>query len=123
MVENKDQTLLDEEFPLSEELVHRISFANLFYKDSKIIVLNHATAGLDVKSEEELLKEVFKLKNKIIILMTDKIYQITNCDKVLILENENVLEYGAVGELLKDRNSVLAKLTKKAKASKGVKVS
>ena len=43
--ENKDQTLLDEEFPLSEELVHRISFANLFYKDSKIIVLNHATAG------------------------------------------------------------------------------
>lgn len=121
--ENKDQTLLDEEFPLSEELVHRISFANLFYKDSKIIVLNHATAGLDVKSEEELLKEVFKLKNKIIILMTDKIYQITNCDKVLILENENVLEYGAVGELLKDRNSVLAKLTKKAKASKGVKVS
>ena len=76
-----------------------------------------------MKSEEELLKEVFKLKNKIIILMTDKIYQITNCDKVLILENENVLEYGAVGELLKDRNSVLAKLTKKAKASKGVKVS
>lgn len=121
--ENKDQTLLEKDLELSEELVQRISFANAFYKDSKIIVMNDATSGLDVRSEEELLKEVFKLKNKIIILMTNKTYQIVECDKVLILENENVLEYGAVDELLQDRNSVLSKLMKKVKANKGLKVS
>jgi len=122
-LEDKDQTLLDENFPLSKEIVNRISFANAFYRDAKILVLNEATSGLDVKNEEELLEEVFKLKSKIIILMTDKTYQIVRCDKVLILENDNVLEYGAVGELLKDRDSVLARMMKKTKASRGVKVS
>jgi ABC-type multidrug transport system fused ATPase/permease subunit len=122
-LESKDQTLLDEEFELNDELMQRISFANAFYKDSKIIVMNEATAGMNVKSEEALLKEIFKLKNKIIVLMSNKTYQIINCDKVLIIENERVLEYGAVSELLQDRSSVLSKMVKKVKANRGAKVS
>jgi ABC-type multidrug transport system fused ATPase/permease subunit len=122
-LENKDQTLLDKDFDLSDELMQRISFANAFYKDSKIIVMNEATAGMNVKSEEALLKEIFKLKNKIIILMSNKTYNIVNCDKVLIIENERVLEYGLVNELLQDRSSVLSKMVKKVKANRGAKVS
>ena len=104
-------------------MMQRISFANAFYKDSKIIVMNEATAGMNVKSEEALLKEIFKLKNKIIVLMSNKTYQIINCDKALIIENERVLEYGAVSELLQDRSSVLSKMVKKVKANRGAKVS
>ncbi len=121
--DNKDQTVINDDLELTEEMVHRITFANAFYRDSKIFVLNEATDGFDVRSEEAILKEIFKLKNKMIILMSNKTYNIVNCDKVLIIENERVLEYGNVSELLKDRNSVLSKLVKKVKVIKTTKVS
>jgi ABC-type multidrug transport system fused ATPase/permease subunit len=103
-------------------MIELITLANAFYKDSKIFVLNDATSGLDARSEDAILKEIFKLKNKMIILMSNKTYNVVNCDKILIIENEQVLEYGKVSELLQDRNSAFSKLIKKVKVGK-IKVS
>jgi ABC-type multidrug transport system fused ATPase/permease subunit len=121
--EDKDQTVLNHDDPKAREMVELITLANAFYKDSKIFVLNEATSGLDVRSEEAVMKEIFRLKNKMIIIMSNKTYNIVNCDKVLILDNDQVLEYGRVDELLHDRNSALSKLIKKVKVGKNVKVS
>lgn len=121
--ENKDQTILDPNDPRAQEMVELINLANAFYKDSKIFVLNDATSGLDVRNEEAVMKEIFKLKNKMIIIMSNKTYNIINCDKVLILDNDQVVEYGRVDELLHDHNSNLSKLVKKVKVGKNVKVS
>jgi len=122
-LEDKDQTIIDENHLLSEELMQRITMANAFYKDSKIFVLDEATSCLDVRSEEAIMKEIYKLKNKMIIIMTNKIYNIISCDKVLILENDQVLEYGKVQDLLREKTSVLSRMTKKVKAQKSSKVS
>lgn len=121
--EEKDQTIIDEEHPLSEEMMQRITLANAFYKDSRIFILNDATSKLDVRSEEAIMKEVYKLKNKVVIIMSNKTYNIINCDKVLILDKEQVVEYGKVQDLLEDKNSVFSKLIKKVKPSKSARVS
>jgi ABC-type multidrug transport system fused ATPase/permease subunit len=120
--EDRDQTILKEDDPKTREMIELITLANAFYKDSKIFVLNDATSGLDARSEDAILKEIFKLKNKMIILMSNKTYNVVNCDKILIIENEQVLEYGKVSELLQDRNSAFSKLIKKVKVGK-IKVS
>jgi ATP-binding cassette subfamily B protein len=103
--------------------MQRIIFANAFYKDSKIYLLDDATKFLDINTENELLNEVFKLKNKIIIMMTDKVYNLNLCDKILILENGKVTEYGKYTELLLNKESKTYKIIKKASLSKKEKVS
>lgn len=121
--EDKDQTLINIDNPLSDEMKYRIIFANAFYKDSKIFVLNEINSKLDPRNEEALLEEVFELKNKITIVITDKNYNIVKCDKVLILGDDGVLEYGKVSDLLNDKSSTLFKLIKKVKTTKSAQVS
>ena len=111
-LENKDQTLVD---GFSDELMQRITLANAFYKDSKIFVFNEATSALAVREEDAIMNEIFKLNNKLVVIMTDKIYYIAKCDKILILENDQVVEYGKTAELLQDRGSLLSRLIKKVR--------
>lgn len=120
---DKDQTVINEENSLDTEMIHRIIFANAFYKDSKIFVLNETNTKLDPRSEEALMQEIFELKNKITIVITDKNYSILNCNKVLILGKGEVVEYGKVDELINNKNSTLYKLIKKVKTIKSANVS
>ena len=110
--ENKDQSLIDD---FSDELMQRITLANAFYKDSKIFVFNEATSALKTRDENAIMSEIFKLKNKLVVIMTEKIYYIAKCDKILILENDQVVEYGKTDELLQDRGSLFSKLIRKVK--------
>ncbi len=121
---NRERTIIDERTTvISKDAMQRIIFANAFYKDSKIYLLDDATKFLDINTENELLNEVFKLKNKIIIMMTDKVYNLNLCDKILILENGKVTEYGKYTELLLNKESKTYKIIKKASLSKKEKVS
>lgn len=122
-LEDKDKTILDPSMPINEELKQRIIFANAFYKDSKIFILNETNSKLEPRKEEQLIQEIFELKNKITIILTDKNYSVLKCDKVLILGKDEVLEYGRVDELLEDKTSVLSSLIKKVKTTKSAKVS
>lgn len=122
-LEDKDKTILDPSMPINEELKQRIIFANAFYKDSKIFILNETNSKLEPRKEEQLTQEIFELKNKITIILTDKNYSVLKCDKVLILGKDEVLEYGRVDELLEDKTSVLSSLIKKVKTTKSAKVS
>ena len=110
----KENTILNDDSNLSKDFIDRVVFANAFYKDSKIYLLNDATKDYPLSTESELLSEIFKLKNKIIILMTDKVYNLVGCDKVLIYENGEVIEYGKYSELLQDKTSRLYKVMRKS---------
>ncbi|HBP25786.1 MAG TPA: hypothetical protein DD618_02410 [Acholeplasmatales bacterium] len=122
-LENKDQTRIDKNSQFSNDFRQRIVLANAFYKDSKIFVLNEATSYLDVRSEEAIMKEFYKLKNKIAIVMSDKVYNILNCDKVLIISEGRVLEYGKVQDLLQNKDSEFNRMIKKVKTTRIAKVS
>jgi len=122
-LENKDQTMIDRNSEFTNDFRQRIVLANAFYKDSKIFVLNEATSYLDVRSEEAVMKEFYKLKNKIAIVMSDKVYNVLNCDKVLIISEGRVLEYGKVQELLQNKDSEFNRMIKKVKTTRIAKVS
>lgn len=102
-LENKDATLVND---LSDEVREQVSIANAFYKDAKLFVFNTITKNLNPQLSEEIQKEIFKLKNKLIVMITDKGRDITGCDKVIILKNGEIVETGNVQELLKNRESV-----------------
>jgi ABC-type multidrug transport system fused ATPase/permease subunit len=123
-LERKDQTIISEKTDwLTQDQKQRIVLASAFYKDSKIFVLNEATDLLNPRSEDELLKEVFKLKNKIIMIFSSRVYNLLNCDKLLVIENNAVVEYGKTSDLLQDRNSMLSRQIKRGKITRTTKVS
>ena len=105
---------------LSASDIQKIAMAHAFYKDSPIILLDDATSKLDTITEDEIMNEFFKLKNKISIVISNRINSIVKCDKVLIISNGKVSEYGRVDELLANKNSAFAKMTKDAHLEKKV---
>ncbi|MBQ7277142.1 MAG: ABC transporter ATP-binding protein [Bacilli bacterium] len=97
---------------LTEADHQKIVLANAIYKDSPIIILDDATSKLDNQSENKIIDEFLKLKNKILIVATSKIAIANKCDKILLLSNGKVLEYGKTDELLENKRSVYYKMTK-----------
>ena len=90
--------------------IERIGLANAFYKDSPIIILDDATAKLDSTSEKEILEEFFKLKNKIMIISSNRIATLAKCDKILILNEGKVVEYGNASDLMANSRSTYSKM-------------
>ncbi len=95
---------------LSQSDIERIGLANAFYKDSPIIILDDATNKLDPTSEKEILEEFFKLKNKIMIIASNRIVTLAKCDKILILNEGKVVEYGNASDLMANSRSTYSKM-------------
>ena len=109
-LENKEQTLISKYD--NNEFNRRVVYANAFYKDAKIYMINESSEGLDVALETAMINEVYKLKNKIVIIETDKPYLLNKCDKILIIEDGNPIEFGRYDELIKTKTSKFYKLIK-----------
>ena len=99
-----------EDVNLSNADIEKIGLANAFYKDSPIIILDEATNKLDAQTEKEILEEFFKLKNKMMIVTSSRIATLTKCDKILILNDGKVVEFGKTAELLSNSRSAFSKM-------------
>ena len=109
-IEEGDQKILDSEEV--NEFNTRVIFANAFYQDSKIYLINDACKGMEASLEVELINEVYKLKNKIVIIETDKPYLLNKCDKIMVIENGEIVEFGLYKELMSDKQSRFYRLIK-----------
>ena len=113
---DKDQTLVSK-YDINE-FNRRIVYANAFYKDAKIYLINESSAGLNPALETAMINEVHKLKNKIVIIETDKPYLLNKCDKILMVENGEELEFGRYEDLIKTKSSKFYKLIKNVGSKK-----
>lgn len=60
----------------------RISIARALYSNPKILVLDEATSSLDTKTEEEIMKSIYKLKKDLtIIIVTHRLRSLNFCDE------------------------------------------
>lgn len=105
----RDQELIGD-IEISSQDRQRIALANALYKDSSVIILDEATSKLDSSSENEIMNEFYKLKNKILITTSTRTSILAKCDKILILNEGKVLEYGKTEDLLKDRKSTFYRM-------------
>lgn len=88
----------------------RISIANSLLHDSDIILLDEFTSALDPYIEKELINAIMQLSNKAVIMISHRIYNIVQCDTVLVMRNGEIIERGNPKELLSDSNSSFSKL-------------
>ena len=80
----------------------RISIARAILKDAPIILLDEASASLDVESETYVQKALSKLiQNKTVIMIAHRMRTIANASKLIVLEDGHVVEQGTPEQLLR----------------------
>jgi ATP-binding cassette subfamily B protein len=82
----------------------RISIARALIKDPQIVILDDCLSAVDTATEQHILS-YFKaaLKDKSAILITHRIFTSLDVDKVLVLEDGQILEFGTPQELMKTK--------------------
>lgn len=80
----------------------RISIARAFLKDSPIILLDEASASLDVENETAIQTALSKLiENKTVIIIAHRMRTVSGADKIVVLSDGMVKESGKPDDLLK----------------------
>lgn len=78
----------------------RISIARAFLKDAPIILLDEATASLDVDNETVIQESLSKLiRNKTVIIIAHRMRTVAEADKIVVLKDGVVAEIGMPKEL------------------------
>ena len=78
----------------------RISIARAFLKDAPIILLDEATASLDVENETAIQEALSRLiKNKTVLIIAHRMRTVAGADQVVVLSGGIVAEQGRPDEL------------------------
>lgn len=78
----------------------RISIARAFLKDAPIILLDEATASLDVENETLIQAALSRLiKNKTVLVIAHRMRTVAGADKIVVLKDGVVAEQGSHDEL------------------------
>nr|WP_330361463.1 ABC transporter ATP-binding protein [Butyrivibrio sp. VCB2006] len=78
----------------------RISIARAFLKDAPIILMDEATASLDVNNESLIQEAISDLiKDKTVLIIAHRMRTVDGADKIVVLKNGTVAESGNPSEL------------------------
>lgn len=78
----------------------RISIARAFLKDAPIVLMDEATASLDVDNESVIQESISKLiQNKTVLIIAHRMRTVDGVDKIVVLKDGVVAEQGTPEEL------------------------
>lgn len=91
----------------------RISIARALLKDAPILLLDEATASLDVENETEVQAALSRLlKGKTVLVIAHRLRTVEAADKIVVLKDGKVAEEGSPETLCKKENSIYARMLK-----------
>ena len=79
----------------------RISIARAILKDAPVVLLDEATASLDVENETQVQQALSRLlAGKTVLVIAHRMRTVANADKIVVLKEGRVAEQGAPAELM-----------------------
>lgn len=95
----------------------RISIARAFLKDAPVILLDEATASLDVENETMIQSALSRLiKDKTVLVIAHRMRTVAGADKIVVLADGVVAEQGKPNELY-NKNGIYARMVDLQSAS------
>jgi ATP-binding cassette subfamily B protein len=86
---------------LSQGQKQLISFARTLLSDPAILVLDEATSSIDVQTEKALQKGLDALlEGRTSFIIAHRLSTIKNCDKIMYIDQGNIVECGTHAELM-----------------------
>ncbi len=89
----------------------RISIARALLKNAPIVLLDEATASLDVENETRVQEALLHLlEGKTVLVIAHRMRTVEAADKIVVLADGRVVEEGAPSELLKKEDGVFRRM-------------
>ena len=94
----------------------KLSIARAFYKHSAVLILDEPTASLDPLAEDAVFEQFAKSgKDKITLLVSHRLSGATVADRIIVLEEGRLLEYGTHEELIEKKGRYYTLFTTQAR--------
>lgn len=82
----------------------RVVISRAFLNNSNIVIFDDTFSALDNRTEQHVLNNIKKLtKDKTCIIISNRISDIRDCDKIIVLEQGTIVEQGTHESLLNER--------------------
>ena len=79
----------------------RLALARALLHDSSIYIFDEATSNIDVESENDIMDQIHALAaKKTVILISHRLANVTDADKIYVLDRGSIVEEGTHAELL-----------------------
>ena len=89
----------------------RISIARALLKNAPIVLLDEATASLDVENETQVQEALSRLLvGKTVIVIAHRMRTVMNADKIVVLKEGRVVEQGTPEILMKDDRGLFGRM-------------
>jgi ATP-binding cassette, subfamily C (CFTR/MRP), member 1 len=106
---------------LSQGQRQLMCLARALIRKSKILVMDEATSSVDAQTDQQVqstIRKQFVEKGVTVITVAHRLDTVLGYDKIAVLGEGKLLEYGPPSELLKNRNGELRGLVEADRASK-----
>ena len=81
----------------------RVAISRAFLKESSILIFDDTFSALDNRTSEKLIDNIKELSNeKTCIIISNKVSDVKDSDKIIVLDNGNIVEKGTHEELIKN---------------------
>lgn len=79
----------------------RLAIARAILKDSKVYIFDEATSNIDLENEEIIMNLINEIaKDKIVVLISHRLANVTSSEKIYVLKNGNIIEQGCHKQLI-----------------------
>ena len=100
----------------------RISIARCMLKDAPIVILDEATASVDVDNESYIQEAISELvKNKTLLVIAHRLNTIRDADNIVVIKEGNIAEQGTHNELIA-LNGIYKNMVELQNKNNGVKI-
>lgn len=110
-----DEQIADSGENLSVGQRQLVCLARAILKGSKIVILDEATANVDMESDaliQKTVREVFKGCTTITI--AHRLNTIIDCDRIMVLDSGKLVEFDTPARLMEKEDSIFSQLVKEA---------
>jgi len=107
-------------YTLSGGEQQRLALASSIYRNPSLLLLDEFTSALDPLLEGDIMDFVYSLKDKLVLIVSHRIYTLMRCDKVIVIDDGKLVEAGNPNELSLNKESHFYKLLHKSQVTKKV---
>ncbi len=80
----------------------RLSIARIFLKKPDILIIDEGTSALDVKTEEEVINNIFyEFKENTVLMITHRLKILEKTQRIIVIDKGKIVEEGTKDELIR----------------------